>query len=74
MRAHALVVALALVGGCCATPDPAEVALLHQELDLLGDMARAPGDRTTRQISAITACVSSAQAHVRSIAHEAAAK
>lgn len=67
MRACAVLLVLGIFAGCHHA-DPAEVALTHDEVRLLGAMARAPGPRSAAQVASITDATARLQAHVDSIA------
>lgn len=58
--------------GCGApgpkAPDPADVKLLHTDIDLLGAMARSTQTRTTARVASITACVRRAHRRLEAIA------
>lgn len=58
MRLLATLVLLgALSAACSSAPDRADVELLHEELDLLGGMGRAPIDLTPAELLALTKSV-----------------
>lgn len=68
MKLPAVLLAVGLAIAGCRHADPADVATLHDEIELLGEIGRSSEERTPVRLRAITAAVTSAHRRLDTIA------